>query len=144
MSATITVEGRAIGGRRPLFPDFDLDLSSGDMTAIPTTLRELITHIVKDEVKAFSERQESRRLVRALSQADILQCLMKGKVDAGGRDLEQLVDEEEAVTTALQAFEDGVYYVFVDDVQKTDLDVPFTLVSGARLTFLRLVALAGG
>ena len=142
---TLTVEGRALGGKRPLFPEFILDLpASPEPLAASITLRELITRVVGNEVQAFRERQEDRKLVRALSQADITQGLMKGKVDSGGRDLGQSVDEGEAVANAIQAFEDGVYYVFVDDDQKTDLDEPFRLLPESRLTFLRLVALAGG
>ena len=144
MPTTIVVEGRAVGGRRPLFPDFEIELRSNPDAAFQTTLRDLIARVVGDEVRAFRGRQESRKLVRALSQADISQGLMKGKVDAGGRDLEQTVDEDEAVAAAIQAFEDGIYYVFVNDEQITALDSPFVLRPAARLTFLRLVALAGG
>jgi hypothetical protein len=54
------------------------------------------------------------------------------------------VDEAAAVANALQAFEDGLYYVFVEDAHQTALDEPVRLRDGSRVTFLRLVALAGG
>ena len=41
-------------------------------------------------------------------------------------------------------FIDGLYYVFLDDVQQENLDERVYLKPNSRLTFLRLVALAGG
>jgi hypothetical protein len=141
MSASITVEVRAVGGRRPLFPDFSFDLEDAGNE---TTLRQLIARVVLSEVEAFRNRQESRRLMQVLTQVDIAQGLMKGKVVSGGSDFEQSVDKEAAIANAIQAFEDGVYYIFVDDHQKTELDASFRLGANSRLTFLRLVPLAGG
>ena len=62
----------------------------------------------------------------------------------GGREEEPDVDPEQAVETALLAFQDGLYYVFVDEQQVTELDAPVPLRAASRLMFLRLVALAGG
>src|SRR5258706_6646542 len=121
MPATITIEGKSLGKSRPLFDDWFLPLppemerGGGKMT-----LRGLITRIVNEEVAAFKDRQEARKTVRALMEKDIQQGLLRGKVDMGGRDLEQEVSSEEAVGSALQSFEDGIYYVFVDDHQHTD------------------------
>jgi hypothetical protein len=69
----------------------------------------------------------------------------RGKVDAGGREgASAEVDERAAVETALLAFEDGLYFVFVDDAQQESLDGEVRLRPDSRVTFLRLVALAGG
>jgi hypothetical protein len=54
------------------------------------------------------------------------------------------VNEDAAVTTALQAFTDGLYFVFLDDVQQQDLDAEVLVRPESRLTFIRLVALPGG
>lgn len=108
-------------------------------------LRDLITRIVHEEVAAFQARQEAGRLLHVLTEQDIMRGLMKGKIDSGGRDAtDQEVNVEEAVGTALLAFEDGLYYVFVDDEQQTDLEQEVSLRPESRVTFLRLVALAGG
>ena len=40
----------------------------------------------------------------------------------GGRDLQQQVDPQAAVENALQGFEDGFYFVFINDEQQQDLD----------------------
>jgi len=68
----------------------------------------------------------------------------RGKVDPGERDLEQSVDNEEAVAIALKAFEDGLYFVFVDEVQQTNLDSEVFLKTNSKVVFLRLTALVGG
>ena len=145
MPATLTIRGKQLGSRRQLFPDRsfpyppDLERNGGR-----TTLRDLIDEIVRREVGAFRERQEERRLFRVLSQRDIAHGSNQGKIDPSGRDLEQEVDEESAVATALQAFEDGLYYVFVDEEQESDLDAVLYLRPDSTVTFVRLVALAGG
>ena len=61
-------------------------------------------------------------MIRALTAKEISDSVEAGKVDPGGHDLKQAVDEETAVATALQAFEDGLYYVFIDGNQQTDLN----------------------
>jgi hypothetical protein len=140
--ATITVDGRMVGQRRPLVPPWEIPLRAGE-EQLP--LRDLIARVVREEVAAFQERQERRRSIQALTAAEIERAAATGKIDMGGREEEGApVDPEQAVATALQAFADGLYYVFVDEQQQESLDRPVTLRPGSRVTFLRLVALAGG
>jgi hypothetical protein len=141
----LTISARAMGKRKPLVPDWQLpwppeEHDSGE----PLTLRELITMIVLKEVAAFKERQEAKRLVRILTEQQIDDGLSKGRVDAGGRDLHQSVNEEQAVGTALQAFEDGIYLVVLDGEEQRDLDRQIYLQPESHLVFVRLVMLAGG
>ena len=69
---------------------------------------------------------------------------MRGKVDMGQRDLVQKVDEQVAVATALQAFEDGLYLVIIDGHEQRELDCEVYLTPESHITFLRLVMIAGG
>jgi hypothetical protein len=108
------------------------------------TLRDLISRIVRLEVQAFHERQAERRLTRYLSTAQLEAGLEKGKVDSGGRDLDQKVDPEAAIATALQAFEDGIYLVVLDGVEQKELDREIFVRPDSRITFIRLALLAGG
>ncbi len=145
MESTITIEGKVFGQKRPLFADWRMSLPREAASAGEgLTLRALITGIVREEVQAFRARQEERRLVRALTKAEIERGLMKGKIDMGGREAETEADPQAAVEAALLAFEDGVYYVFVDGEQALDLDASVVVQPDSRVTFLRLVALAGG
>jgi hypothetical protein len=108
------------------------------------TLRDLIARIVRGEVGAFARREQGRRLVRALSAAEISDGAARGKVDPGGRPATGPVDAEAAVGAALQGFEDGLYLVILDGVEQRDLDSQVYLTAESKLVFLRLTFLAGG
>ncbi|NLS80168.1 MAG: hypothetical protein GXY76_23265 [Chloroflexi bacterium] len=83
-------------------------------------------------------------MARVLTSGEIAQGLAAGKVDTGGHEARQTVDPQAAVATALQAFEDRLYLVFVDGQQQMSLDAAIALAPGSRVSFVRLVALAGG
>ena len=142
--SSLIISGRGLGKRQKvLFDDFSVpfppDVGDGD----GLTLRELLTRIVLSEVEAFRLRQESRRLTLVLSPDQIESSLMEGKVDAGGAEAGKDVDPNAAVGTALQAFEDGLYLVVIDGVEQRDLDAQVFIQPGSRITFVRLVFLAG-
>jgi hypothetical protein len=140
----LTISGKALGRKKPLFADFSVPFPPelGDGGAL--TLRDLIGRVVRHEVEAFKQRQEERKLFRALTARQIEQGAAKGKVDLGGRDLDQKVDVEEAIGTALEAFEDGLYLVVVDGSEQRSLDAQVFLQPDSRLAFVRLTMLAGG
>lgn len=143
MSA-LTISARVMGRRQPLVPDWQLPLPPDEPgRGEALTLRQLITRVVLQEVQAFKERQNERRLVRILTEREIEEGLSKGRVDSGGRDLEQPVDPEDAVGTALQAFEDGIYLVILDGEEQRELDREIHLQPDSHLVFLRLTLLAG-
>jgi hypothetical protein len=144
MTMELTLSVRAVGRRRPLVPDWSVPIppDAGERGE-PLTLRQLITRIVRQEVAAFRQRQSERRLVRILTERRIAEGMEKGRVDPGGRVLDQPVDEDEAVATALQAFEDGIYLVILDGEEQRELDREVHLTPESHLVFLRLVMLAG-
>lgn len=143
--ASIIVEGKVIGQRRPLFSEWHVPLPPEvEAAGGRITLRDLLTQVVRAEVAAFRQRREERRLTQVLSREQIEAGAARGKVEMGGREAEPDVDPDEAVETALLAFQDGLFYVFVDDEQITDLDTEVRLRPQSRMLFLRLVALAGG
>lgn len=142
----ITVQGRALGTRRPLFADWSIPLPpelSGDGGDGPT-LRRLIEAVVRREVGAFRSRAEGRRLDRVLSREDIARGAARGKVDPASADVISEVDEEAAVSSALQAFEDGLYLVILDGEEHRDLDARIAVGPDSTVTFVRLTLLAGG
>ncbi|WP_404789881.1 hypothetical protein [Altericista sp. CCNU0014] len=143
MSTTLTISGKVMGKTRPTFTDWELTLPE----ALETTnlsLRSLLTHIVRAEVSAFKTRQSQRRLLRVLSPEQIQLGVEQGKIESGGSELDQKVEADAAVEAALQAFEDGLYFVFIDDEQIETLDAIAPLTSNSQLLFLRLVPLVGG
>lgn len=140
----LTITGRVVGGRKALFSDFGVDLPPG-FGESGTTLRDLIEHVVREQVKLFRQRQQDRQFIRALTEKQIAQQAAKGKVDSGGSDVKpQEVDEDAAVGAALQAFEDGLYFVILDEEQQQNLDAAVYPKSDSKITFIRLAMLAGG
>lgn len=145
---TLTIEAQVLGQRRPAMPAWNMTLTPAAASAAGLTLRELLALVVRQEVAAFAQRQEQRRLARVLLPDDIARGAARGKValggDVEGRDAAQSVDVEEAVATALQAFADGFYFVFLDGRQLQHLDDVVALREGGHLRFVRLMPLAGG
>jgi hypothetical protein len=140
----LTISGKALGRKKPLFADWSIpfppDLGDGGSV----TLRDLISRVVRAEVEAFQKRQQERKLFRALTERQIEEGAAKGKVEMGGTDLEQKVDADEATATALEAFEDGLYLVVVDEQEQRSLDAQVFLRRDSKVAFVRLVMLAGG
>ena len=145
MAIELIVEAKVVGQKRPRFTDWRVELPPLDENrGNHLKLRDLITSIVIKEVEAFRLRQEERKLARVMSRQQIEQGASGGKVDPGERDLQQEVNVDEAIAVALQAFEDGLYFVFIDDVQQTHLDSEIFLKTNSKVMFLRLTALVGG
>lgn len=143
MPETIQIEAKVVGQKKALFTDWHVPIPSGSGSA-GMTLRDLITSLVISEVEAFRQRQEQRRLAQVLSPRQIEAGATQGKISAGEQDIQQEVSGDAAVGTALQAFEDGLYFVFINDVQQTSLDQQVFVSHDSRVLFVRLVALAGG
>jgi hypothetical protein len=139
---TLTIDARLLGQKRHLLTGWNMELPPGTSTRL--SLRELIAVVVEGEVEAFQQRQSERRLAQVLNPIQIEQGVARGKVDLGERELNQPVDAAQAVTAALQAFEDGLYFVFVAGSQVMELEAELVLEQQTPVLFLRLVALAGG
>jgi hypothetical protein len=146
MPQTIHISARAAGTRKPLFADFSVPLPpgvDGEGGGGGLTLRDLIAHVVRHEVDTFRDRQEARKLDRVLSPGQIAHGLASGKVDPAGKDLKQSVDVDQAIAAAITGFEDGLYLVLIDGEEQRELDRQVFLQSDSKLTFIRLVFLAG-
>jgi hypothetical protein len=140
----LVINAHSLGSRRPLFADWAVpppprpDHGDGGIT-----LRDLIAYVVRAEVEAFRTRQEARRLDRVLSPRQIEEGAARGRIAPEGRGPGGQVNEESAIASALQAFEDGLYLVVIDDDEHRDLDAQVYLTADSRMTFIRLVFLAG-
>ncbi|NOX58915.1 MAG: hypothetical protein GXP29_08670 [Planctomycetes bacterium] len=139
----LCISTRALGKRKRLLDDFSVpppeDWGDGD----DLRLRDVIEHVVRCEVKQFHRRERNRQFERVLSQSQIVDATARGKVDPAVKEKKQSVDTEEAIGNALQSFEDGVYLVIIDDVERRSLDEVVHLKDDSRLTFVRLTFLAG-
>ena len=143
----LTVEAKAIGQRKPLLSDWSVPTPPEvGPDGGQVTLRKVIDRIVRAEVDAFHNRQKERQLFRALTAKQIADSAAKGKVATGLHEEAKptQVNPDEAVGVALQAFEDGMYLVIIDEQEQKELDRELFLKPDSRVTFIRLSMLAGG
>lgn len=136
----MVIQTKTPGSRVRPFEPWEVQFSAEETL----TLKVFLTRIILEEVDAFKLRQAERKLGRVLSPAQIAEGAARGKVDMGGRDLDQEVDPAAAVENALLAFNDGIFYVFIDEVQVEQLESTVTVYPHSHVLFLRLVPLVGG
>lgn len=141
MQMLLSVDAKLVGRKQPLI--HGIDIAFDDLSQAPS-LGEILARIVRVQVREFQERQADQRLTRFLTQTQIQTAAESGQVKMGGQDLKQFVDADQAIVTALQAFEDGLYLVFVDEKQYTQLDAVVPLQAHSQMTLVRLMLLAGG
>jgi hypothetical protein len=139
------IETRVLGKKARALDNWSVPIPPewGDPGDGGLTLRALITRVVREEVKAFQQRERARRFVRVLSDRDIVDGAARGKVDSGGRAPTGNVYEDAAVGAALQGFLDGLYLVVLDGVEQRDLERQIFVNANSRIVFLRLTFLAG-
>ena len=136
---------KALGRRKPLLDDWSVSLPPEFEGDDGVTLRQVIARIVQGEVAAFRQRQADRRLIQVLTSREIAEGAARGKIISGESEVEpQAVETDEAIATAWQAFEDGLYLVAIDGQEQRSLSQQVYLRSDSRITFIRLTLLAGG
>ena len=136
----IVVRAEVVGRRGPAFSPIELQPESTF-----ETIRELLAAIVRQQVNEFRERKAESRFLQVLSGAKIREGTDSGKIISGNQDPDSRIPTvEDATTVALQAFEDGLYYMFVNDVQIESLDQPVAASDVHDVLFVRLTPLVGG
>ncbi|MEZ0325960.1 MAG: hypothetical protein ACAH95_08630 [Fimbriimonas sp.] len=137
----VWVEGKAPGVKGPTFEPFGFepDWEEGDGNIY--RVRHLIAKLVRESVREFQLR-EREGAFRILTPEKIVEGLLKGKIGKA-REETQKVDLEQATGQALQAFEDGLYLLFVNEEEKRSLEEPVSLMPDTRIVVVRLTALAG-
>jgi hypothetical protein len=113
------------------------------LNEVPATLRELIKEIIHQNVDRYNSRPLDSQLIHYLSFEEIENQVSTGKVGFGHRVNEQQADATIAVETAMLAFTDGLFRVFIGDVEIEGLDAPLAINEGDVLTFIRFTMLSG-
>ena len=109
----------------------------------PETLRELIVLCVNAEVGKFNHDRLNNQLLPFLTRDQIAEQASNGKVGFGEIENTTLADASVAVANAIQCFEDGVFVVFIDEVEIISLDQNINLNDYSSLAFLRMTFLTG-
>ena len=147
--STIEVRCRVAGPRRDeaALPALPLVLTSERLT-----VRELIERTVEEQVRELAARdrlsvEQQRRALRRqyLTEDEVRRQAAAGAVRFPSAVAEvRSIDPAEAVHMAVDGFERGAFLVLVDGRQAERLDEVLEPGPGSRVTFLRLVPLAGG
>ena len=114
-----------------------------ELPATVITLGDLIKHIVLLNVKSYNTKTYDSDIVKLLTQQDIDSHITTGKVGFGRRFNRKDAPQEKSVETALSAFTDGLYRVFADDQEISDLEAVLSLQEDSRIAFIRLIFLSG-
>ncbi len=110
----------------------------------PKTTEQLIREAVHTCVSQYNARVEAGESgIKPLSENDINEMSEIGKIAFGINYGNNTADEKEAVEVALQAYEDGLFRVFADEEELTELSQPLSLSEDSTLTFIRLTMLSG-
>lgn len=109
----------------------------------PKNLEELLIGCVKHQVEAFNKKRLEVNVIGFLSPAEIQEQAQSGKVDFGEINNKDLANLEKAIDNVLLAFKDGLFVVFVDDNEITDLKTPLELTSDSVIAFIRMTFLVG-
>ena len=115
-----------------------------DLPVQPATVRELIIAMVPVCVAAYNERvRKGETSIRLMTEESLSDMETIGKlafgVNYGGKE----ADEAVAIANALQSFEDGLYRIFLGQMELTALDESLDLTEQDALTFIRLTMLSG-
>jgi len=145
---SLKLQVKSIGQKRPIITKKILlentligeKLSNGE----DVLLRELITEIVKLEVNKFNDKVENESVLKYLTNDEIKDKEGTGKISAKSIQNSNNVNFDEAIETAILGFEDGLYFVFIDDNKIESINNIINLNEGSVLMFLRLTFLAGG
>ena len=108
----------------------------------PETVKELVEGLVCLGVRQYNERKDTGQIVPWLTSKTIQEQAVTGKISfglRGGND----ADADQAVENAVQCFEDGIYRIFADDEELTELGQPLPWHDGLVFTFVRLTMLTG-
>jgi hypothetical protein len=139
------VQIKQIGKRKPV-----VEKQAIEIPETVQTLRQLLVHIVCERVENFNQKNETGNWTKYLTNHNNLNnnfdleiVAESGKVGFDAKYNDKKQDIEKAVDAVLLAFEDGLFRVFCDDNELTNLDAKTSFTNGNTLTFIRLTMLAG-
>ena len=107
-----------------------------------STTKDLITELVKINVEKFNQKMDDKDILSIMTNEYIAEAAKSGKIGDEVHE-DKRANLEKALDTAYLAFEDGLFYIFVNDEQTQKLDNSLNLKDGDVLTFIKLTMLAG-
>lgn len=115
-----------------------------ELKTVPDTLRQLISILVSDSVEGYNLRLKKTEKTVLLTKAEIDDMSQVGKIGFGIPYGSNPADFQEALETAVQGFEDGLYRIFIGEQEIESLDASLDLHEDDTITIIRLLMLTGG
>jgi hypothetical protein len=131
---------KVLGKKRPILSKESLEIE--EIVAEPR-LKDLIAAIVRKQVSSYNAKEPEISLLRFLLPNQIEEQSSSGRVAFSTIYNENKANADTSVQTALQAFEDGIFCVFMDDTQIERLDDLVHIQDESVFSFIRLSFLAG-
>jgi len=103
-----------------------------------TTLREVISQRIKQEVDKYNNQQQ--KVFQGLVQPTDTETMLNGY----RLQKKRMISFEKQLEKAIEAFESNGFFVLLDDKQIEDLDSPLILKEDSHVGFIKLVPLVGG
>ncbi|MGR2751901.1 hypothetical protein [Agromyces arachidis] len=132
------VQTKVVGGSSVLDEE-RVEVPSG-----PSTLRQVIEILVRHELAGYTRRRGASQTLRVLTPADLATGVDRGSYGRERRSTPPAPPFDVALARAVEAFEDELYFVFLDGRKVDGLDLPLEIGPESTLRLVRLVALAGG
>lgn len=107
------------------------------------TLEDLITQLVTHNVNSFNKEIETNKVLSFLSPSEIQNQSITGKIGFGEIENKTKANINSSIENALQAFEDGIFVVFIDDDEVKTLKEPLAIKESSSITFIRMTFLTG-
>jgi hypothetical protein len=136
----IQLKVKQAGKRKWILDNCPIDI---DVKGNITTLEELISQIVRQQVNDYNAKIIEKQIVDFLTTGQIEAKAHTGKVGFGAIYHEGKADVKVAVKNALNAFIDGLYAVAINKKAISDLKEEIALKENDEMIFIKLTLLKG-
>lgn len=134
----IRVNVKQLGARRDKVSGVEFGLESE-----PHSVGELIREAVHTCVEQYNTRVRMGEEAKPLSAEAIAEMSDIGKIAFGINYGGKEADEAKAVQDAIQAYEDGLFRIFIGETKAGTVEESVMLTEGDSVTFIRLTMLTG-
>lgn len=106
-------------------------------------LKDLIETLVRNNVRDFNNNIDDTKVLAFLTPLGIQTQSESGKIGFNSVENKTKADISKSIKNALQAFEDGIFLVFIDEDEIQSLNEKITLKTSSTIVFIRMTFLAG-
>ena len=130
---------KALAKRTPLIERVPFYI---DVNVTLSTSNKLVEYIVRRNVDDYNNKAVDAPLFPYLTGDQLANSVKTGKTGFNDRKNDKAQDVDEAVQNALSCFNDGLFRLFINDVE-AGYSENIRLADGDEITFIRLTMLAG-